>query len=250
MKKQILILAATFITVAFISCSKEKIETSSANQPAEEVTALNPPGGPIVIDPLSVGLLGRYEFNSNLKEFTGQLPNWISTANRAIYTTDRKGGANKAIRFNQAYGLYLLDVPLDTNMSVSVWVKNDIFPVNHKVPFVEIARSISFHQEENKYMAASWNGIAGQYVYSGAIDNNWHHIAATRDKISLKFYVDGNLIGSSPTPAGFSLDDLVTDYGVGYGFNAGYKYWKGNMDDLRIYKRVLSPVEVTKLKNL
>ncbi len=51
MKKQILILAATFITVAFISCSKEKIETPVTNQQGEEATAFNSPGRPIVIDP-------------------------------------------------------------------------------------------------------------------------------------------------------------------------------------------------------
>jgi hypothetical protein len=63
----------------------------------------------------------------------------------------------------------------------------------------------------------------------------------------MKFYVDGILVGSSPTPAGSNVDPLITDYNVGYGFNAIYRYWKGNMDDLRIYKRTLSAVEVSKL---
>ena len=248
MKKQFQILATTFITVAFISCSKEKIETPQTNLQAEEVTGISNPG--IVLNPLNIGLIGRFEFDGNLKEMTNKLPNWISTANRAIYTADRKGNAGKAIRFNEAYGLYLLGVPLDTNMSVSVWVKNDLFPIDYKVPFVEIGRGLNFYQEENKYMATSWNGIAPQYVWSGAIDNNWHHIASTRDKTSMKFYVDGILVGSSPTPAGSNVDPLITDYNVGYGFNAIYRYWKGNMDDLRIYKRSLSAVEISKLASL
>ena len=39
MKKQILIFAAAFITVAFISCSKEKIESTEPNNFEEIATA-------------------------------------------------------------------------------------------------------------------------------------------------------------------------------------------------------------------
>jgi hypothetical protein len=250
MKKQILIFAATFITVAFISCSKERIETPITNPETEEVTGLNKPGGPIVIDPLSYGLWGRYEFNNTLKDTTNQLPSWFSTNNRVLYTTDRKGQTNRAVKFNGAYGLIVKTVPVDTTMSVSVWVKNEIFPVNYRVPFLEIARGLCYYQQENKYMATYWNNVAAQFVWSGAIDNNWHHLASTRDKVSLKFYIDGVLVATAPSPAGSGPSDLITDYNIGYGFNNGYKYWKGSMDDLRIYKRVLTSTEVNKLKNL
>lgn len=248
MKRHFLILTTTITTVFFISCSKEQIQAPVTDQQVEEVTGINKPG--FVINPLNVGLIGRFEFNSNLKDTTGQLPTWTSTHDRVLYTTDRKGQANKAVRFNEAYGLYMLGVPVDSNMSVSVWVKNDIFPLLAQVPFVEIARGITFTQLENTYRAFSWNGVAAQYVFSGAIDNKWHHLAATRDATSLKFYIDGTLIGTAPTPAGFDPIEPLTDYGIGYGFNAVYKYWKGSMDDLRIYKRVITPVEVNKLANL
>lgn len=251
MKKQFQIFAATFITVALISCSKEKIETLPANQPAEEVTGLNPPGGPIVINPLSVGLIGRFEFNSNLKDTTNQLPNWTSTSNRAIYTTDRKGQKYKAIRFNEAYGLYINSAPVDTSMSVSVWVKNDIFPNIGFIAMVEILQGITLSHYENIYMASSWNGgVSSQYVQAAPMDNKWHHLVATRDKVSLKFYIDGILIGSSPTPAGTGPNVPTQYYGAGFSYNNGYKYWKGSMDDLRIYKRALTAVEVNKLANL
>ena len=251
MKKQILIFATAFIAIAFASCSKEQIGQQTTQQPAEEAGGMN--NGslvPVFINPLNVGLLGRYEFNYTLKDTTGKLPDAVSTINRVIYTTDRKGVANKAIRFNQAYGLNILGVPLDTNMSVSVWVKKDIYTPDYHIQFVEGTHCLTFSQFEDKYQGGAWNGINGQYVVSGSIDNNWHHLAATRDKTSLKFYIDGTLIGSSPTPAGYTPPASTSDYNIGYGYNLGYKYWKGSMDDLRIYKRVLSQSDVTKLKNL
>ena len=33
-----------------------------------------------------------------------KLPDGVSNVGRVLYTTDRKGQANKAIRFNAAYG--------------------------------------------------------------------------------------------------------------------------------------------------
>jgi hypothetical protein len=251
MKKQILIFAAAFVMVAFVSCSKEKIETPAIDQSTEEVGAMN--NGslvPIFINPLNIGLLGRYEFNSTLKDTTGKLPDAVSTINRVLYTTDRKGAANRAVRFNQAYGLNIFGVPLDTNMSVSVWVKKDIFTPDYYIQFVEGSHCLTFSQFEDKYQGGAWNGINGQYVISGSMDNNWHHLVATRDKTSLKFYIDAVLVGSSPTPAGYTPPAPTSDYNIGYGYNLGYKYWKGSMDDLRIYKRVLGTSDITKLKNL
>jgi hypothetical protein len=70
MKKQLLILATTFATFTFISCSKEKIETQQPNNFEEIATAKG--GGANGLPPVSnKGLLGRFEFNNNLKDATG-----------------------------------------------------------------------------------------------------------------------------------------------------------------------------------
>jgi hypothetical protein len=65
-----------------------------------------------------------FEFNGNLKDKTGQLvdakPNVPGGAN---YTTDRKGVLNKAILFTGRYGLDILNVPIQINSSVAVWVR-------------------------------------------------------------------------------------------------------------------------------
>ena len=247
MKKQILIFA-TITTIVFTSCSKEKIETIETGTNEEIATARSGSGGSSFVP--ENGLLGRYEFNGNLKDTTGKLKNGVSTVNRVIYTTDRKGVAGKAIKFNGAYGVNIFGVPLDSNMSVSVWVKYDMLPTDYRIQMVSCPHSFSLSQLENTFQAAHY--YYGGYTVLGPItaNNSWHHLAATFDGNTLKFYVDGVLqgVGSSAADSGPVVPK--SDYLLGYGYNAGYKYWMGSMDDLRFYKKVLSDSQVQALKNL
>jgi hypothetical protein len=248
MKKQFLIFA-TLTTIVFISCSKEKIEEPQVNQFEEIAGAANSEAKGKGGNPLDNGLLGRFEFDGNLNDKTTQLAPGVSTAGSVLYTTDRKGMANKAIKFNGAYGVNIAEVPLEANMSVSVWVKKDAAVLSTLTPFVEGLQSFSFAQVQHFYQGAYYNEMAGtsQTVVSGGIDGNWHHLAATRDGSSLKFYVDGIFVGSSPSPAGSDPSTNFCDWILGYGYNSGFVYWHGGLDDLRIYNRVLTAVEIGKL---
>src|SRR5262245_11300568 len=105
MKKQLLIFA-TITAMVFTSCSKEKIETQQSNDFEEVATVKAPTGGPGIVPGANTGLLGRFEFNGNLNDATGQLAPGVSTASgRVLYTADRKGNENRAIKFNEAYGV-------------------------------------------------------------------------------------------------------------------------------------------------
>ena len=251
MKKQFQILAAaTFITIACISCSKEKIEAPEANQPGEEVTAPNTPGGPIVINPLSVGLLGRYEFNNNLKDVTGKLEDAWPEQGIVMYTRDRKGNANSALRLDGAHGLSVYDIPYSPDKcSVSFWAKDEEIEGPAWNQMLGSSKAFNFDQNENNFVCnfqKMYYGIV-QGVQTTPIDGKWHHIVGTRDNTSLKLYIDGVLIATTPsTPVDFG-SWVLHNYRLGYG---GGSFWKGSMDDLRFYKRVLAPSEVIALKNL
>lgn len=246
MKKHILIFAVITTTV-FISCSKEKLQTNQPNVSLEtEMTSSSQrQGGETPLATLGSGLLGLFTFNGTLNDATNQLTA-TSTVGRVIYTADRKGVVNQAIKFNGYYGLDIPNVPLGTNMSISVWVKTDMYALEN-LPFVNSPQSFCLSQRENTYQMAYWNGISGQYVVSGNVGSKWHHMAATRTDKALSFYIDGKLVGSSPTPAGSGPYSSAFEYLVGYGYNNGIQYWKGSVDDLRIYNRVLSSTELLNL---
>ena len=71
MKKQFQILAATFISVAIVSCSKQGVQMPETQQAApEEISTITVPPGRPELDPLSIDLSGMYLFNGNLKDQT------------------------------------------------------------------------------------------------------------------------------------------------------------------------------------
>lgn len=249
MKKQFQILAATFITVAFISCSKENIETPTLHQQSEEVTRPNAPGGPNALSPLSIGLLGRYEFNGTLKDTTGHLEDAWPAHGRYIYGTDRKGQANKALRFNGAYGIDIYDIPYTPDKaSVSFWVKDDMIEGPYWYRMLGSSQAFAFHQNENEFNCTfNKSGYLVQQVGTTPINGNWHHIVGTRDNTSMKLYIDGVLMETTTSPVVDFGTDLLHNYMLGYG---GGLFWKGSLDDVRFYRRVLSPSDIIALKNL
>jgi hypothetical protein len=229
-----------------MSCSKEKIEVSQTNQPEEFAGAMSR-GGNLSNFP-DRDLLCRFEFNGNLKDTTGRVASGTSTTGRVVYTSDRKGAKNSAIRFNETYGVDILGVPLDSNMSISFWMKYDMTPGDFFITFVEGSNSFGFqHKDNNSFQGSYWDYATPTNITSKPIFNSWHHMAATRDSKTFKFYIDGKLVGSTSLLTG-GLPPLPTSqYNLGYCFNAGFKYWKGNLDDLRIYKRVITANEVNTL---
>ena len=249
MKKQFLIFA-TFTTIVLMSCSKEKMEEPQANQPEEFATAMSNSnrGGGSLANTLGRGLVGRFEFDGNLNDTTGQLAPGTPAYGNAMYGVDRKGIRNRAIRFDESYGVDIFGVPLDSNMSISFWMQYDITPGNYFLNVVEGQHSFSFqHRDNNKFQGSYWDLTTPANIVSKPLFNTWHHMAATRDNKTFKFYIDGNLVGSKPLATVGQLPYTSSDYWLGYGYNAGYKFWKGSLDDLRIYKRVLTTNEINTL---
>ncbi|HEV8284562.1 MAG TPA: LamG domain-containing protein [Chitinophagaceae bacterium] len=249
MKKQILFMAVTISAILF-SCSKEKIETPPATETAgmESVAKMSPG---LVINTLNIGLLGRYEFDGNLKDTTGKLEDGWPTVSRVVvpYTADRKGQANKAILFKGTYGVDLYDIPYTpSNCSVSFWVKDNVIEGPYWTEMLGSSHAFNFIQNENEFNGNFQKfgyGIV-QQIGTTPINSNWHHIAATRDNTSMKLYIDGVLIGTAPSPVVDFGSWVLHNYRLGYG---GGSYWKGAIDDLRFYKRVLTASEVTQLYN-
>jgi hypothetical protein len=82
-------------------------------------------------------------------------------------------------------------------------------------------------------------------------DNQWHHVVALRDGLTLRVYVDGILDASNALPAGYELSGTsqhnayvgaITDHTDTTG-NTLEKFYNGLIDDLRIYNYALSDPE-------
>src|SRR5205823_14811920 len=70
---------------------------------------------------------------------------------------------------------------------------------------------------------------------------SWTHLAETYDGANLRFYVNGTLVTSTP----MSGSMLVSGKALRIGGNRVWGEWfKGNIDDVRVYNRALSAGEI------
>jgi hypothetical protein len=79
------------------------------------------------------------------------------------------------------------------------------------------------------------------------LDGNWHHLALVIDDTQLRGYFDGVQRCATPTTAQNSYD-LGTAFRVGrHGQTADSYDFDGNIDEVRVYRRALSPTDVAAL---
>ena len=87
------------------------------------------------------------------------------------------------------------------------------------------------------------------YSLSDAGDT-WHHVAGTYNKTNgeQKLYVDGLLVNTKYHPHGNTIVPLTyyPDMRIGYS-RVDNRYFKGTIDDVRLYNRALSEEEVQDL---
>jgi hypothetical protein len=81
----------------------------------------------------------------------------------------------------------------------------------------------------------------------GITEGNYHHIAWTYDKTTLKIYINGVLKKEVAVERTTDFDSDPISLGRPYGVDT--EDFKGDMDEVRIYNRVLSAVEVVALYN-
>jgi autotransporter-associated beta strand protein len=84
------------------------------------------------------------------------------------------------------------------------------------------------------------------------IDANWHHVAVTYDQSAsgaVTVYVDGLLVGSQANTAAWSWP-ATQQIELGRSHDTYWQEYNGQMDDFRIYNRVLTAAEITTISTV
>ena len=209
------------------------------------------------------GLVASYPFNGNANDESGNGLN--GTVNEATLTTDRFGNANNAYSFDGISSNImvsnddLLNVQSGKSITISCWVKHDLSASNVNTYIISkygglssigAAYAIGTGTEGNSY---SWHQIDAGNANGREIrgnsninDGNWHHFVSVNSMgETVTLFVDGVVDKSEEFPLSGSIMNALDLY-FGCGANLA-QFYKGSIDDIRIYNRKLEANEIKEL---
>jgi uncharacterized repeat protein (TIGR02543 family) len=197
----------------------------------------------------SQGLVAYYPFNGNANDesFNGN----NGTVNGATLTTDRFGNVNSAYSFDGTNDFISVPHASILNLSmftIGVWV----FDTSSDTTVHEIILKgqYPYNYGIGSGSGGNFGGIfnsGGVYQDVGTTDifarNKWHYIIFTHDGNTGKIYVDG--IQTDSLAAGnIQTNTQPIIFGS---YNGSNYFFKGVIDDIRIYNRAFTGEEITQL---
>ncbi len=225
---------------------------------------------------LTNGLIAHWNFNGNANDATGNGHN--GTVFNISYTAGKTGVANSAAVFNGSNSYVLVPHQADMNVSnysICAIVKPMGFYAGtcqgnfimfrgsegasgaYGIGYFDNAYNNCSTLDTNKHV---FYGQAGSSLGSGSLfqsatnvhTNIWYCVCAVYDGSSIKIYVNSVLTATFNITGG-SIGSSNNPIGIGKYLNGGasYPYWyNGIIDDLRIYNRVLTQLEIDSFCNL
>lgn len=206
------------------------------------------------------GLVAWYPLNGNANDYSGN-GNHGTLIGGLIWTENIKGTSNSSAYFNGTDSYITVpnsnSIQLATNeLTFSLWFKGEttilgplaFFSKNDKtneIPQYSLnlnpLTSLRFGVT-NQSNTLAYDTYSYPFVY-----NSWYYLALTWDGSSTKLYVNGNLIKTQT----FSQSMKVDNHPLEIGRDTGglIDYYKGIIDDIRIYNRSLSFEEINQLYN-
>lgn len=206
---------------------------------------------------LSQGLIAHYTFNNNLMDSSGH-GNHGTAVGGFTYTLDRFVTMNSAGRFNGLDSYILipssqsLSSP-DTACTQAAWVYLEGTSMIGSAFGPLIMKSTTTENAFMYRMTVQPAGIGTSFNNWGTSQDlpialslhQWYHVAAVLGGGSVRFYLDGALVGSAAAAVTIVTD--TRDLTIGADFPGNLEIFNGNVDDLRIYSRALSAAEIAEL---
>ena len=217
----------------------------------------------------TLGLNAYWPFNGNANDVSGNANN--GTVTDATLTNDRFGSPNKAYYFNGTTSRIdvpnssTVDMPDGQDYSISFWMKAkpgnvDATPIS-KNQYGAWSGYMFFANSTNGgycntpdhgsfYVAA---GGGGDVCSNNAIYNdttNWYFITGQYQASTNQafMYVNSVLQTDIGSASGATSNTKQLSFGA-YNDAAGFGYFKGALDDIRFYNRLLTQSEINSLFN-
>ena len=220
---------------------------------------------------LSDGLIAYYPFNGNADDASGN--GYHGIVNGAIPTSDRLGNVNSAYYLNGLDNYIQCPVPNASqlnNFTVAFWLKYEWQP--HRIWIIHFGFDdlVATYEGENRgfhsliTVIGEW-GFQQGYTQAGffsgsqnsfnltSLQGQWIHLVTVYNASAnvLKSYINGALIDTDNISFNSpSLQDYPLFIGKISPLWPTDSYFKGDIDEVRIYNRALSDLEVQELSQL
>jgi len=232
---------------------------------------------------LSVRGIGRWTFDEGsgsatttdaYNARTGTLGDTVPAPTVApVWTSGHVGTAGTALDFDGTGSRVALDTattqPLMGTSTLSFWIRTTQTGngVGWDSPAV-IGSEQQYGTNDIQWGALNSSGriglglgdTAGVYSTTAINDGSWHQVAITRDAVTnaVSVYVDGRLeaTGSPSDPSLNGAMNRLAGFGQNNNFSldaagsdlADFRFFRGQLDDLRIYDRVLTADQVAAIR--
>jgi hypothetical protein len=199
---------------------------------------------------IASGLVGYYPFNGNANDLSGYTNN--GSVFGATLTANRFGTTNGAYNFTGVGNTYISipDSPsLDmTNaITLALWVKTQ--GGGYAQPRLLTKNVYQLGLEDttsNPQIFFSLSSI-GQVVspHVALNQNNWTFLAGTYDGQTMQIYTNGVLAAQANQTGSIGINSEAI--GIGENLDDYSDFVNGQIDDVRIYNRALTPAEIQQL---
>lgn len=196
--------------------------------------------------------VSRYNFNDNLTD-SWSSNNGTHNGTQTGYTT---GVYGQAKNFNGTDEYISIENNINStkeDKSVSSWIKVTDLSTIRQIIGSRDSNGYEFNfyidpdggVEFNTYDGSTLHGITSGHSISAG---KWYHLTGVyKESEGYKLYVNGRLTDTNSDTT-FQTDNL-NEYIGARNQSSITRYFKGTIDDLRIYNKALTPVEVEKLYN-
>lgn len=220
-------------------------------------------GRPFAQVNLNSGLIAYFPFSGNANDASGN--NLHGVVSNATLTADNKGQANSAYDFNgtsasialPASSLY--DFSPSASFSIAAWIQPG---ANQAVGFGAVLVKGPFNAN---YTLAKWNWgayVTNTVAMNGFADNTtglattvmqnspcWYHVIWSYSNGNWYLYVNGKLGSSSLSGSKKILQDGNSKLVIGKKGEADGDFYRGKIDELRLYNRLLTADEIAALSD-
>ena len=212
------------------------------------------------------GLVAHYPFYGNAKDASGNGNH--GTLHNVTLVKSRFGTPDHAFHFNGTNSF--IEVPhsqslaFTTGVTTSAWIRLD--PATPKYGNTIINKGV----DDPSYITGDWTMVIynvdnqgmrnrphvwasnTQQYYDGTNvlgAGTWHHIVMTYDGTTLASYVDGQKDGSRAVSGPLRVTASTLRIGV-YDVNGAPAWFAGDIDDILVYNRALTEVEIGKVYDM